>query len=105
MKNKYRSGANRERKAVNDHIANGAILSARFASSKCKGKIKADVIAIYLKAGNFYDGVVYLEQYKKSKGNYNSEAKKYLETKFPKRLFVVRKFITDTKTEVDDDKV
>lgn len=103
--NRYRSGANRERKAVNDHIANGAILSARFASSKCKGVLKSDVIAIYLKPRISYDGVIYLEQYKKSKGNYNSEAKKYLETKFPKRLIVVRKFITDTKTEVSNDAV
>lgn len=86
--NTARKGACFERLAVNNHIKNGALLSARFASSKCKGILHSDVIAIYP------NGTIYLEQYKNSTSNYEKEIKNYMETPFPSKLSLVRKFVT-----------
>ena len=91
--NRYRKGANLEREAVNRHIKNGAILAGRFAGSKCKGKIKVDVVAIYpaVKLGKL--GRIVLEQYKKGKGSFTRERIKFLSVSIPKVHFLERKFI------------
>ncbi len=60
MVNKYRQGANIERLAVNKAIEDGALLSGRFAGSKCRGKYKIDVLELWK------DKII-LTQYKKGK--------------------------------------
>jgi len=93
--NRYRKGANVEREAVNRHIKNGAIFAGRMAGSKCKGKLKVDVIAIYqpnTKKGELI-GTIYLEQYKKGKAKLKKEEKRFYKVKFPRFLIVQRKFI------------
>jgi len=83
--NYYKRGADRERDAVNKHMAKGALLAGRFAGSKVgKGSvIKADVIA-------FYDGVVIIEQHKKGKGKCTKEKTQFLTTNFPAVVRVER---------------
>lgn len=88
--NRYRKGANVERQAVTDHIKNGAIFAMRGAGSKCKGKLKVDVIALY-------DGFLFLEQYKKSKTSFKKEKKQFFKVKLPKKLVIVRRFIHNGK--------
>lgn len=84
--NYYRRGANVERAAVTKHAEAGALLTGRFASSKCKGKIKADVIALYP------DRLV-IEQYKKGKSSWKKEKEKFDQVKLPNEVLIVRKFI------------
>jgi len=100
--NRYRKGANLEREAVNRHIANGAIFAGRFAGSKCKGKLKVDVIAVYLTPQDKYTGdpfetrefgIVMFEQYKKGKGTCKKERQKFKRTKLPNYVIVKRNFI------------
>jgi len=85
--NRYRKGANVEREAVNRHIKNGAIFAGRFAGSKCKGKLKVDVIALYS------SGELYLEQYKKGKQSVTKEKRKFDKVFLPEILFISRNFV------------
>ena len=90
--NRYRKGANLEREAVNQHIKNGAIFAMRGAGSKCKGKLKVDVIALYSGKGGFW-GTLVLEQYKKGKQNCTKEKRKFYSLRIPDDLSVKRNFI------------
>ena len=92
LKNPYRKGANLERKAVNNHIVNGAIFAGRFSGSKCKGKLKVDVVALY-GPSNWDTGQLVLEQYKKGKGSYKKEKTKFNKIKLPVLLDIKRNFI------------
>lgn len=100
--NNYRKGATVERKAVNDHIAKGALFAGRFAGSKMKGCIKIDVIALYPptvkettadQLGFYTPPILVLEQYKKSKGKFVAERKAFEMADIPVRCDIVRKFI------------
>lgn len=87
MPNKwYVRGSSVERAAVNAHEKNGALLAGRFAGSKCKGKIKADVIALYP------DRLV-IEQYKKGKSSWKKDKDKFDKVKLPTEVLIVKKFI------------
>ena len=90
--NRYRKGANLEREAVNQHIKNGAIFAMRGAGSKCRGKLKVDVVALYPKIG-ILKGVLVLEQYKKGKQSIKKEKKQFMKIKLPDKLEVIRNFI------------
>lgn len=83
--NRYKKGADAERKAVNEHIRNGAIFSMRGAGSKCKGKIKIDVVTLY-------ENFLLLEQFKKSKTSYKKEEKEFLLVELPKEVKIKRAF-------------
>ena len=87
--NTAQKGASFERLHVNKHITDGAILSGRFAGSKCKGSLKVDVVAIYP------DGRVILQQFKNfaKLGNFNKEKQAFLLTPLPKECILVREFI------------
>jgi len=90
--NRYKKGADVERAAVNQHIKNGAIFAGRMAGSKCKGKLKVDVVALYMFSSTA-PGILILEQYKKGKSNYTKERKVFNRVQLPSSLDVVRKFI------------
>ena len=87
--NTARKGACFERLAVNNHIKAGALLAGRFAASKCKGKLKADVVAVYP------DGKIVFQQFKNfaKLGNFDKEKQSFLLTPFPKECIIVREFI------------
>ncbi len=91
--NRYKKGADVERQAVTDHIKNGALLAGRFAGSKCKGKLKVDVVALYPQNKFRPQGILVLEQYKKGKQSVTKEKKKFLKTKLPMYFETMTKFI------------
>jgi len=89
LKNKYRKGANAERQAVNGHIKSGALFAGRFAGSKMKSSngIKIDVIAVYP------NGVIFLEQYKKTCAAMTKERDDFDRAFVPPVLVVKKQFI------------
>lgn len=92
MKNKYRKGANFERMGVLHHASvKTCVFAGRFASSKCKGKLKVDVVALHVKNGK---GILYIEQYKKTKVKKTKEISKFLNAKLPKTVKLKPRFIT-----------
>ena len=91
--NKYRKGANRERQAVLAHIKNGAIFAGRMAGSKCKGKLKVDVVALY-------PDHVYLEQYKTGKQRSLADANRFFKVKINPIVKVVRRFWTELSVNI-----
>ena len=99
--NYYRRGANVERAAVNQHIKDGAIFAGRFAASKCKGKLKIDVVALYppkqkshTREGIYYfPAILVLEQYKKGKVSNSRDRKKFYAVDLPTWTHIRREFI------------
>jgi len=89
--NRYRKGANVEREAVNRHIKDGAVFAGRFAGSKCKGKLKVDVVALYYRKG--IGSVLYLEQYKKGKQSTKKEELKFMRVQLPYNVNIARNFV------------
>jgi len=84
--NRYRKGANCERQAVLRHIKNGAIFAGRFAGSKCKGRLKVDVVALY-------PGQLVLEQYKKTTQSVAKERRQFISKILPENVRIVRNFV------------
>jgi len=90
--NQYRRGANLERKLVNEYAdKKNTVLVGRFASSKCKGKIKVDVVVLSMEQDG--SGSLKLIQAKKGKQNCKKERDKFHGTKLPTLATVTREFI------------
>ena len=86
---KYRKGAQAERDLVNHLTAQKeTVLVGRFAGSKCKGKIKVDVI-------HLTKSCLYLYQVKKFKNKstkWGKEHKRFFAVKMPDNVFVFRRW-------------
>lgn len=86
--NYYRRGANAEREIVNRWASRAStVLAGRFASSKCKGKMRADVIVLT-------DRSLYLIQVKKGKQGFAAEKRTFNRVPLPRTVKVTRQFIT-----------
>lgn len=94
MPNKnYNKGRRREQQAVRNHIKQGAIFAGRMAGSKCSGKLKVDVVALYP------DHVAF-EQYKTGKQRSVADASRFFKVKINPTVKVVRRFWTELDVKV-----